>query len=65
MPDPKRATMSDERAGPSVDPDSQGLAFGSRTRHMLMLEFGEKLASEIDRGEVEPAALTDADKKPG
>ena len=54
--------MSDEQAGPSVDPDSQGLAFGSRTRHMLMLEFGE-LASEIDRGG--PAALTDADKKPG
>ena len=45
--------MSDERAGassggstspagPSVDPDSQGLAFGSRTRHLLMLEFGDR-----------------------
>jgi len=29
-------------AGPSAEPASQGMAFGPRTRHLLMLEFGDR-----------------------
>jgi aquaporin Z len=34
--------MSDEQAGPSTDPTSQAMAFGPRTHHLLMLEFGDR-----------------------
>lgn len=44
MSDEQRGTASEgsaSPAGPSADPASQGLAFGPRSHHLLMLEFGD------------------------